>query len=274
MLSECTLSGCGLTPTHHVDAYLQEPVLHCRTAHEVRHHNASSPVVPVHQHEHACVRHSACKVVDILPSATQPWRRQHPQRTEAPMTTTCSASEQAAVASEGAGCLRLTAQRWRCVERPSQSLRSSTIALCPWMKMAPHTWRVCATRPAALHTRRACPEATTTHALASTQVCELPFSAKSSDQLGGAGGTCVIRGCVPKKLLVFGAHFAEDFKDSRGFGWRPADEGRPAHDWPALIAAKDAEIARLSGVYGKILANAGVTVRILERCALCSSVSD
>jgi len=79
---------------------------------------------------------------------------------------------------------------------------------------------------------------------------------------------------VPKKLLVFGAHFAEDFKDSRGFGWRPADEGRPAHDWPALIAAKDAEIARLSGVYGKILANAGVTVRILERCALCSSVSD
>ena len=96
------------------------------------------------------------------------------------------------------------------------------------------------------------------------QVCELPFSATSSDSLGGAGGTCVIRGCVPKKLLVFGAHYAEEFKDSRGFGWRPADAGSPAHDWTALIASKDAEIKRLSGVYNRILANAGVTVR--PRC--------
>ena len=92
-------------------------------------------------------------------------------------------------------------------------------------------------------------------------MCELPFSAKSSDSLGGAGGTCVIRGCVPKKLLVFGAHYAEEFKDSRGFGWRPSDTGSPAHDWAALIGAKDAEIQRLSGVYNRILANAGVTVR-------------
>jgi glutathione reductase (NADPH) len=60
---------------------------------------------------------------------------------------------------------------------------------------------------------------------------------------------------------VFGAHYAEEFKDSRGFGWRPSDAGSPAHDWTALIAAKDAEIQRLSGVDNRILANAGVTVR-------------
>src|SRR5918912_1030749 len=60
------------------------------------------------------------------------------------------------------------------------------------------------------------------------------------------GGTCVIRGCVPKKLLVYGASFADAFADAVGFGWERAT---PAFDWTKLIAAKDAEIGRLEGVY-------------------------
>jgi len=72
-----------------------------------------------------------------------------------------------------------------------------------------------------------------------------------------AGGTCVIRGCVPKKLLVYGAHFAHDFEDAAGFGWTvPA----PMFDWPSLIAAKDREIARLEQVYGRLLRDAGCTL--------------
>ena len=57
----------------------------------------------------------------------------------------------------------------------------------------------------------------------------------------------------------FGSHFAEDFRDAPGFGWS-LPGGAPAHDWPALIAAKNAEITRLNGVYGRILTGAGVTV--------------
>jgi glutathione reductase (NADPH) len=64
------------------------------------------------------------------------------------------------------------------------------------------------------------------------------------------GGTCVMRGCIPKKLLVLGAHFAEDFADAKGFGWTVA---RPVHDWGELIRRKNAELDRLEGVYRKIL---------------------
>jgi glutathione reductase (NADPH) len=60
------------------------------------------------------------------------------------------------------------------------------------------------------------------------------------------GGTCVIRGCVPKKLLVFASRFAHDFEDAAGYGWRV---GEPVFDWPALIANKDREIARLEAIY-------------------------
>jgi len=71
------------------------------------------------------------------------------------------------------------------------------------------------------------------------------------------GGTCVIRGCVPKKLLVYAAHFAEDFADAQGFGWHlPA----ATFSWPKLIAAKDREITRLSGLYESNLKTSGVTV--------------
>jgi len=69
------------------------------------------------------------------------------------------------------------------------------------------------------------------------------------------GGTCVMRGCVPKKLLIYGAHFAEDFEDARGFGWTPGDN---AFTWSRLIAAKDQELDRLESVYHNILAAAGV----------------
>ena len=70
------------------------------------------------------------------------------------------------------------------------------------------------------------------------------------------GGTCVIRGCVPKKLLVYASHFHEDFEDAAGYGWTV---GETRFDWAALIANKDREIARLEGVYRQLLSGAGVT---------------
>lgn len=71
------------------------------------------------------------------------------------------------------------------------------------------------------------------------------------------GGTCVIRGCVPKKLLVYASHFAEEFEDAAGFGWTV---GKTEFSWPDLIAAKDREIDRLNLVYLGLLSNAGVTL--------------
>lgn len=69
------------------------------------------------------------------------------------------------------------------------------------------------------------------------------------------GGTCVIRGCVPKKLLVYAGRFAEAFQDSAGFGWSVPE---PTFDWSKLIAAKDKEIARLEAAYTANLTRAGV----------------
>lgn len=71
------------------------------------------------------------------------------------------------------------------------------------------------------------------------------------------GGTCVIRGCVPKKLYVLASRFAADFEAARGFGW---DLGPQAHEWSRLVAAKEAEITRLEGLYARGQANAGVEV--------------
>jgi glutathione reductase (NADPH) len=71
------------------------------------------------------------------------------------------------------------------------------------------------------------------------------------------GGTCVIRGCVPKKLLVYAARFADEFEDAAGYGWTvPA----PTFDWATLIANKDREIARLELAYVTALERAGVTI--------------
>lgn len=69
------------------------------------------------------------------------------------------------------------------------------------------------------------------------------------------GGTCVIRGCVPKKLFVYASHFADDFSDAAGFGWSGFS---PTFDWPTLLSNKDAEIDRLNGIYINLLDNAGV----------------
>jgi glutathione reductase (NADPH) len=71
------------------------------------------------------------------------------------------------------------------------------------------------------------------------------------------GGTCVNVGCIPKKLFVYAAHFAEDFKDTAGFGWTV---GAQTFDWPHLIANKNKEISRLNGIYDRLLKNAGVEV--------------
>jgi glutathione reductase (NADPH) len=81
------------------------------------------------------------------------------------------------------------------------------------------------------------------------------------------GGTCVNVGCIPKKLLAYAAHYAEDFEDAAGFGWTV---GRPRFDWAKLIANKDREIARLNAVYGKLLDEAGVR-RIEGRARLVDS---
>ncbi|MDP2733017.1 MAG: glutathione-disulfide reductase, partial [Hoeflea sp.] len=71
------------------------------------------------------------------------------------------------------------------------------------------------------------------------------------------GGTCVIRGCVPKKLLVYASQFSEHFEDSHGFGW---SVGETSFDWPSLIASKDREIDRLEGLYRRGLENAGAEI--------------
>lgn len=71
------------------------------------------------------------------------------------------------------------------------------------------------------------------------------------------GGTCVIRGCVPKKLLVYASHFGEDFESARGYGW---DVGESSFSWEKLIARKDVEIDRLNGLYIKNLEAAGVEI--------------
>ena len=71
------------------------------------------------------------------------------------------------------------------------------------------------------------------------------------------GGTCVIRGCVPKKLFVYASHYAELFEEAAGFGWRV---GAPEFDWPTLLKNKDAEIDRLNGIYIKNLEASGVEI--------------
>lgn len=71
------------------------------------------------------------------------------------------------------------------------------------------------------------------------------------------GGTCVIRGCVPKKLYVLASRFRDEFEDAAGFGWRV---GPVEFDWPALVAAKEREIARLSALYAQNLEKSSVEI--------------
>ena len=83
------------------------------------------------------------------------------------------------------------------------------------------------------------------------------------------GGTCVIRGCVPKKLLVYGAHFAEDLDDAAMFGW---DIPEKRFDWPVLRDNVLAEVGRLEGAYTETLTNHNVTI-FRERAVLTGTNS-
>jgi glutathione reductase (NADPH) len=88
------------------------------------------------------------------------------------------------------------------------------------------------------------------------------FAANFGAQVGIAearylGGTCVNVGCIPKKLFAYAAHYRDDFADARSYGWTAP----PAtFDWTTLVANKDGEIARLNGVYEKVLTTAGVEI--------------
>ena len=90
-------------------------------------------------------------------------------------------------------------------------------------------------------------------------------AARVASELGAAvaigetdrmGGTCVNVGCIPKKLFVYGSHFAYDLNDAKGYGWST----QPSFDWAALKDNKDREIARLNGIYESLLARAGVDI--------------
>ncbi|XAR48847.1 Glutathione-disulfide reductase [Bertholletia excelsa] len=87
-------------------------------------------------------------------------------------------------------------------------------------------------------------------------ICELPFHPISSETIGGVGGTCVIRGCVPKKILVYGASFGPELEDARNYGWELSD--KIDFNWKKLLHKKTEEILRLNGVYKRLLSNAGV----------------
>ncbi len=81
------------------------------------------------------------------------------------------------------------------------------------------------------------------------------------------GGTCVIRGCVPKKLMVYGSKFAHEFEDAAGFGWTV---GQPTHSWAILRDNVAKEVDRLNGVYIRLLEGAGAKIhmgrgRLLDR---------
>src|ERR1700751_5633234 len=71
------------------------------------------------------------------------------------------------------------------------------------------------------------------------------------------GGTCVIRGCVPKKLFVLGSHVQQEIEDAAGFGWTIPTA---TFDWPTLIANKDKEIARLEGIYTTNVEKSGARI--------------
>lgn len=91
---------------------------------------------------------------------------------------------------------------------------------------------------------------------AKVAICELPFHPVSSEVIGGVGGTCVIRGCVPKKILVYGASFRGEIEDAKNYGWELND--KVDFNWKKLLHKKTEEIVRLNGIYKRLLTNAGV----------------
>ncbi|XP_058101527.1 glutathione reductase, chloroplastic-like [Magnolia sinica] len=93
---------------------------------------------------------------------------------------------------------------------------------------------------------------------AKVAICELPFHPISSEVIGGVGGTCVIRGCVPKKILVYGASFRGEFEDAKNFGWELREPIE--FNWKKLLHNKTQEIIRLNGIYKRLLSSSGVTM--------------
>ena len=81
------------------------------------------------------------------------------------------------------------------------------------------------------------------------------------------GGTCVNVGCIPKKLFVYGSHFAEDFEDGAAYGWNTSGK---TFDWPTLRDNKTREIERLNGVYQGLLQGPGAEI-IRERATLADA---
>ncbi|KAL3141576.1 hypothetical protein ABBQ32_004819 [Trebouxia sp. C0010 RCD-2024] len=91
---------------------------------------------------------------------------------------------------------------------------------------------------------------------ARSAVCEVPFDYIASETQGGLGGTCVLRGCVPKKLLSYGGEFINEFKAAEGYGW--SLNGKPTHDWGRFMATKRKELKRLNDIHSNMLEKAGV----------------
>jgi glutathione reductase (NADPH) len=86
---------------------------------------------------------------------------------------------------------------------------------------------------------------------AKVAAAELPFNPVSSETEGGVGGTCVLRGCVPKKILMYGSAFSAEMEEARGFGWGIPE--KPDFNWSHLLSEKTREITRLNGVYKNLL---------------------
>jgi len=74
-------------------------------------------------------------------------------------------------------------------------------------------------------------------------------------EAGRLGGTCVNRGCVPKKLMVYASHFPDQFEAAAGYGWTV---GERHFDWPTLVKALDTEVTRLNGIYRTMLDKSSV----------------
>ncbi|KAK9816335.1 hypothetical protein WJX74_000245 [Apatococcus lobatus] len=86
-------------------------------------------------------------------------------------------------------------------------------------------------------------------------LCELKLDAISTDHTGGMGGTCVLRGCIPKKFMVYAGEFTDECEDAKAYGWDIPQ--KPTLDWKKFIGKKRQELERLSGLYKKNLTSAG-----------------
>ena len=78
------------------------------------------------------------------------------------------------------------------------------------------------------------------------------------------GGTCVIRGCIPKKLYVYASNYKDYFSDAVSFGWKISKQ--PTHNWSKLFSSKNKEIERLNKIYIRNLERVGVTIIQEEGC--------